>query len=336
MFVERQVELRFDVSSREARTHTNLSAVRTDALGLWLAGDETATVEHLAFRAGRFDDQRTFHLADFVDLPAGRDEEADIEGLARADGWLWAIGSHSLKRRRVKKGHPPDKARRRLGSVVREENRYILVRLPLVGATPAREDGSRRAEILAGPGRNLADLLADDPHLAPFVTIPSKDNGLDIEGIAVLDGRLFVGLRGPVLRGWAAMLEIRPESDPRRPGSLRLAPIDGRPYRTHFLNLGGLGVRDMCPHRGGLLILAGPTMSLDGPVRVLRWDPEDEPSVRHELELVGDLPHGNGNDHPEGITVLDGERLLVVHDSPSAARLTPEGGVLADIVRMPR
>ncbi|MEU4832624.1 DUF3616 domain-containing protein [Streptosporangium sp. NPDC023615] len=336
MFVERQVELRFDASSREARTHTNLSAVRTDALGLWLAGDETATVEHLAFRGGRYDDQRTFFLADFVDLPAEREEEADIEGLGRADGWLWAIGSHSLKRRRVKKGQPPHKARRRLAAVVREENRFILVRLPLVGATPVREDGSRRAEILAGPGRNLADLLAADPHLGPFVPIPSKDNGLDVEGIAVLGERLFAGLRGPVLRGWAAVLEIRPESDPRRPGALRLADVDGGPYRTHFLNLGGLGVRDMCPHRGGLLILAGPTMSLDGPVRLMRWEPPDEPSVVHEPEVVGDLPYGHGSDHPEGITVLDGDRLMVVYDSPSQARLTPQGGVLADIVRLPR
>jgi hypothetical protein len=336
MFVERQVELRFDASSREARTHTNLSAVRTDALGLWLAGDETATVEHLAFRGGRYDDQRTFFLADFVDLPAGREEEADIEGLGRADGWLWAIGSHSLKRRRIKRGHPPHKARRRLAAVVREENRFVLVRLPLVGATPVREDGSRRAEILSGPGRNLADLLAGDPHLGPFVSIPSKDNGLDVEGVAVLGGRLFVGLRGPVLRGWATVLEIRPESDPGRPGFLRLADIDGGPYRTHFLDLGGLGVRDMCPYRDGLLILAGPTMSLDGPVRLLRWDPRDEPSVLHEPVLVGDLPYGDGCDHPEGITVLDGDRLLVVHDSPSAQRLTPQGGVLADIVRMPR
>ncbi|GAA2869808.1 DUF3616 domain-containing protein [Streptosporangium fragile] len=336
MFVERQVELRFDAASREAATHTNLSAVRTDDLGIWLAGDETATVEHLTFREGRFCDQRTFYLADYVDLPAGREDEADIEGLARADGWLWAIGSHSLKRRRAKAHHSPDRVRRRLADVVREENRYILVRLPLAGSAPVREDGRRRAEILSGAGHNLADLVAKDPHLGPFTAIPSKDNGLDIEGIAVIGGRVFVGLRGPVLRGWAVLLEIRPESDPRRPGRLRPALIDGRPYRTHFLNLGGLGVRDLCPYEDGLLILAGPTMSLDGPIRVLRWRPGDGPSAAHRVETVMDLVHGDGHDHAEGIAALDGERLLVVYDNPAAARLTPEGGVLADIVRIPR
>ncbi|GAA3066817.1 DUF3616 domain-containing protein [Streptosporangium carneum] len=335
MHAERQIELRFHVTSREARTHTNLSAVRSDGLGLWLAGDETATVEHLTLREGRYDEQLTYALADFVDLPAGPEDEADIEGLARTDGWLWAIGSHSLKRKRVRRGHPAGKARRRLGSVVREENRYILVRLPLVGSVPVRADGGRTAAILSGRGRNLADLMIDDPHLAPFLKIPSKDNGLDVEGIAVLGDRMFVGLRGPVLRGWAVLLEIRPETDPRRPDRLLLAPIDGEPYRTHFLNLGGLGVRDLCPHGDDLLILAGPTMDLDGPVRLLRWRPGSTPSVEHDPEFVMSLPHGEGDDHAEGIAVLDGERLLVVYDSPSDTRLTPEGGVLADIVSLP-
>ncbi|WP_433241954.1 DUF3616 domain-containing protein [Streptosporangium sp. CA-135522] len=335
MPVERQVELRFHISSRQARTHTNLSAVRPDGLGLWVAGDETATVEYLGLRDGRYDDQRTFALADFVDLPAGPTQEADIEGLARADGWLWAIGSHSLKRKRVRRDHSPEKARRRLGTVVREENRYILVRLPLVGATPVRRDGPRAAAILCGPGSSLADLMVGDPHLTPFLAVPSKDNGLDVEGIAILDGRVFVGLRGPVLRGWAMLLEIRPQDHPRHPGRLRLAPIDEEPYRTHLLNLGGLGIRDLCPHRDGLLILAGPTMALDGPARVLRWRPTDGPAVEHDPEFVMDLPHGDGCDHPEGLAVLDDEHLLVVYDSPSAARLTSEGGVLADIVKLP-
>ncbi|WP_255278811.1 DUF3616 domain-containing protein [Actinomadura madurae] len=50
--------------------------------------------------------------------------------------------------------------------------------------------------------------------------------------------------------------------------------------------------------------------------------------------MLGDLPHGDGDDHAEGIAVLDepGTRLLVVYDSPSPERLTADGGVLADVV----
>ncbi|SEQ58865.1 Protein of unknown function [Nitrosomonas ureae] len=42
--------------------------------------------------------------------------------------------------------------------------------------------------------------------------IPGKDNGIDIEGLAcTLDGRVLVGMRGPVLRGIAIILELAPE-----------------------------------------------------------------------------------------------------------------------------
>ncbi|TDD76765.1 DUF3616 domain-containing protein [Actinomadura rubrisoli] len=357
MIVERRVELRFGRESQEADTHTNLSAVRQDGRCLWVAGDETATIERLTAavdgggRVTGFDGHTTVALSDLVPLPAGPDEEADIEGLARSDGWLWAIGSHSLKRKKIKAGQSAAKARKRLATVVREDNRFILARLPLVTGGDglpevARQDGGRTAAILGGHGDSLTDLLADDPHLAPFLTIPSKDNGIDIEGIAAHGDRLYVGLRGPVLRGWAVLMEIRPDGHPDDPRRLRLLPVgDGRDrYRTHFLDLGGLGIRDLCPHGDDLLVLTGPSMGLDGPVRVLRWRGAAKADAAEivtadELEVVGDLPYGEGDDHAEGIAVLEesngtGTRVLVVYDSPSPGRLTEDGGVLADVVNI--
>ncbi|MEU6720050.1 DUF3616 domain-containing protein [Nonomuraea sp. NPDC046802] len=317
-----QVELRFDQASQESQTHTNLSAIRRSPTGLWIAGDETATFEHLTWVGDHFGTQRTYPLADYVDLPAGRDEEADIEGLARADGHLWLVGSHSLKRRRVK-SKDPDKAADRLATVVREENRFILVRLPLRQGTEIPEPGA----IMAG-GRNLTTHLAGDRHLAPFLALPGKDNGLDVEGIAVVGERVYLGLRGPVLRGWAVLLELRVEDTGK--GRLRLR----EPYRKHFLDLSGLGVRDLCPDGDSLLLLAGPTMGLDGPVRVLRWHPGPEPRQvvpQDALETVLELPFGVGCDHPEGLALLGGGRLMVVYDSPSPGRITAAGGVLADV-----
>nr|WP_062335012.1 DUF3616 domain-containing protein [Herbidospora sakaeratensis] len=325
-----QVELRFAPGSA---IHHDLSAVRQDGRCLWVAGDEWAGVERLTWRDGAFQDHRTFRLAEFVDLPAGPDDEADIEGLARADGWLWAVGSHSLKRKRVKPGQNGDKARKRLATVVREENRFTLVRLPLVERDglpePVRADGARRAAILSGPGRNLADMLEHDPHLAPFLRLPGKDNGVDVEGIAVVGERVFVGLRGPVLRGWAVILEIRPEPDPHDPGRLRFAPVGDARYRTHFVDLDGLGIRDLCPIGDEVLILAGPTMTHDGPVKIVRWTPGNgfaDPPIH-----VADLTTGVRDDRPEGLAVLGDGRLMIVHDSPSPLRLTPEG-VWADVL----
>jgi hypothetical protein len=350
MLVERQIELVFGDLSREAQTHVNLSAVRKEGRCLWVAGDETATIERLTeVRDAEgvltgYADEVTYRLADFVDLPAGPDEEADLEGLASADGWLWAIGSHSLKRKRVKPEHSDRKSRRRLARIVREENRYILVRLPLEEGpdglpVPVRtaSDG-RTAAVLGGRGDSIADLLRDDPHLAPFLSIPSKDNGVDIEGVAVHGDRLYVGFRGPVLRGWAAMVEIWPETDPEDPHRLRLRSLNGELYHSHFLNLRGLGIRDLCPDGDDLLVLAGPSMALSGPVRLFRWKDavkSEAPEFVHDLVHVGDLPHGDGEDHAEGIVVV-GDRMLVVYDSPAQSRHTPNGGMLADLVRLPQ
>jgi hypothetical protein len=353
--VERTVRLAFSSASREAQTHTNLSAVRSDGPVLWVAGDETATIERFVADdpadPREYGAETTFRLADLVDLPGDDGEEADIEGLARSGPFLWAVGSHSLRRRRIKAGHDGEKALRRLAKVTGQANRQVLVRLPLAEVdglpAPVRDldaDGSRHSAAVFGThGPDLRDLLADDDHLAPFLPIPGKDNGLDVEGIAVTGERVYLGLRGPVLRGWAVVLELRPGTDPDDPRRLLLRPFDdGRGYRKHVLRLDGLGVRDLCPDGDDLLVLAGPTMDLDGPVRVYRWHAaaaaETAQVVRGgQLTREVELPYGEGDDHAEGIGLFgaDGARLVVVYDSPAARRLDDDGGVTADVVRLP-
>ena len=356
MTLERTVRLRFGDFSRAAATHTNLSAVRVDGRVLWIAGDETATVERLVAddpdAPTEYADEHTFRLADFIDLPGeDADEEADIEGLVRTGHFLWAVGSHSLRRKRIKGQHTGDKALRRLARVVGQDNRQILVRLPIADVdglpTPVPEiivDGERHLPAQLGRRDGLRTLLRDDEHLAPFLAIPGKDNGLDIEGIAVRGDRIYLGLRGPVLRGWAFVLELRPYVDPDDPGRLRLRPFDeGPPYRKHVLRLDGLGVRDLCPDGDDLLVLAGPTMDLDGPVRIYRWHGAcrvEMPAIVRDAALTRELEltYGEGDDHAEGMGLIGHpEDLLamVVFDSPAAVRLTDDGAVIADVVRLP-
>lgn len=210
--------------------------------------------------------------------------------------------------------------------------------------TPVREvtvDGVRHRAAALGKRDALRTLLRRDEHLAPFLDIPGKDNGLDIEGIAVRGDRVYLGLRGPVLRGWAFVLELRPYVDPDEPDRLRLTPFeDGRLYRKHVLDLDGLGVRDMCPHGDDLLILAGPTMDLDGPVRVYRWHGAavaEEPIIVRAglISRVLELTYGEGDDHAEGLTLVGDDRVLVVYDSPAPVRLTTDGAVIADVLKLP-
>jgi hypothetical protein len=344
MTVDRHVQLRFETGAVEAQTHVNLSAVRSDGRYLWIAGDETATIERLTAdeigRPAQYAEHVTFQLSDVLDLPGEAHEEVDVEGLTRVGPYLWAVGSHSSKRKKLKAEHSDAKAAKRLASVSAEPSRRVLARIAIEDDEPVtKTSGGHHSAALGSPG--LIDLLDDDDHLAPFLAIPGKDNGLDIEGIAAAGEpgceRLFLGLRGPVLRGWAVVLQLAPRADGDR---LELAKIgDGQRYHKHFLNLDGLGIRDLCVHGEDLLILAGPSMDLDGPVRIYRWRGAADisaPDVVHRDELVRelDLPYGEGDDHAEGIALLADDELLVVYDSPSPARLVEPGTVLADVVKL--
>lgn len=337
-----QVPLRFASPAVEAGTPVNLSAVRSDGPVLWVAGDETATVERLTAVDGAYQRHVTFPLAEVVELPGGPHDEVDVEGLARQGPYLWAVGSHSSRRKKIKDKHDDDKSVRRLARVRTEPSRRVVARLAIThdedglpGIVPEAPGGHTSAILPGG----ISQVLDDDEHLAPFLAIPGKDNGLDVEGVAVHEDSLYLGLRGPVLRGWAVVLEVAPV-DAARHGRLEPAELDGGSlYRKYFLDLGGLGVRDLCPDGGDLLVLAGPSMDLDGPVRVYRWHDAlagSPPQVvrRQALSRELDLPYGEGDDHAEGITLLPDRRLLVVYDSPAPARLVAPGTVLADVVAL--
>jgi hypothetical protein len=350
----RQIDLTFSdwrpLRHVEDPLHKDLSAVARVGDSLFLACDETASVERLRLlSAGSFGDHRHFALADFVDLPSGRDGEMDIEGLCAANGFLWIVGSHSVKRSKPKREeNSREAALARMEEVVREPNRHFLGRIPLVEEAPglyrlSRWDGERRpAWVRLGRKRSaLARWLAKDPHLSPFLQIPSKENGFDVEGIALQGDRAWLGLRGPVLRGHAVVLDL--DLAERRPGRLRARRVDGgMRYRKHLLDTRGLGIRDMRFNGNDLLLLVGPTMSLEGPAFVLRWRDaahDDASGVIDpaRIELVAELPYRLHADHPEGLELWpeDGDRaLLVIYDAPSPERTDPDSfTVRADVIR---
>lgn len=345
MSITRSAALRFQLEAVRSETHVNLSAVRTDGEHLWIGGDETATVERLTCddekQPTEYAEHVSYALADVIDLPGTATGEVDVEGLARNGPYLWAIGSHSGKRKKPKPHQSDAKAIKRLAKISPEPGRRVLARIAISDEhEPVREtSGGHRSAALGGPG--LLAVLADDPHLAPFLTIPGKDNGFDVEGIAVHGPpgreRVFLGLRGPVLRGWAVVLRVSPrEAD----GELVLRELGGGArYAKQFLDLDGLGVRDLCPRGDDLLVLAGPSMALDGPVRIYRWPGAahlETPGVvrRDELVLEAELPYGEGDDHAEGLALLPDGDLLVVYDSPAPERRPGPDTVLADVARL--
>ena len=222
--------------------------------------------------------------------------------------------------------------------VDREPNRHFLGRIPLVEEAPglfmpSRSDGGRRAAWARFGKRNsaLTRWLADDPHLGPFLTIPAKENGFDVEGLAVRGERIWLGLRGPVLRGHAVVLDLEITEKP--PGRLKARRIEGeRRYRKHLLDTRGLGIRDMRFDGDDLLLLVGPTMSLEGPAFVLRWRDAVHDDVSGvidpaRIDTVAELPYRLHADHPEGIDLWPEAGpggLLVIYDAPAPERTDPE------------
>lgn len=352
-----------DGSASAGEIRESISAVMQVGRHLWLGCDETATLERLTeLGDGRWGQHRSFRLADLLDLPGGADAEVDVEGLAWDPPYLWITGSHSRKRRRPDPDDEWDDFADALAGVDVAENRYLLARIPLErdpesgDLVPRRDcpdprDSSRTltAARLKGKGRDnaLMRALRRDPHLRKFIRLPGKDNGFDVEGLSAAGGRLFLGLRGPVLRGWAVVLEVRPD-ETDRPGRLKLARIGPgkRRYRKHFLDLDGLGVREITHLGNELLVLAGPTMDVHAPAAVFHWRGAvaaegDSVASGSRLRRLLELPHdvdGHG-DHPEGMCRfrgdgVRGDGLLVVYDAP--ARHRQQGGALrADVFGMP-
>jgi Protein of unknown function (DUF3616) len=331
---------------------TGLSALVEVGASLLTASDETSCLERLRRKPDkrgqtiRYASHERILLNDYLRFGVHPSAEADIEGLAFDGEYVWVVGSHSLVR---------PQPRRRDGSIARAAalrrledrmHRCLLARIPVDGETGelcasiGSSEGGRHAASLRvnRTGNPLIRALARDPHLGPFLRLPSKDNGLDIEGIAVHRERVFLGLRGPVLGGWAVVLEIR-VTDGRR-GELRVRPMSpsGARYRKHFLDLGGLGVRDLCMDGRDLLILAGPTMKLDGPAFVYRWpgaakSSQTRVTFNDALDTVLELPVGKKADHPEGMTLVradrNGRALMIVFEKASVRKRLGSASVQA-------
>lgn len=324
----------------------DLSAVAIDPNGrLWLASDEMSGVSRLEPCArGEFAGHEHIPLDKALALPEKK-EEIDIEGMDYADGSLWLVGSHTSTRKKVKGSKSERDNLERLARVSRRLNRFVVARLSNAGDEPMA------ARLPIGKAGNaLTDALLDDPHLGPFVSmshalpLASKENGFDVEGLAVRKDRLLIGLRGPVLRGWSLLLEIRVEDDEE--GGLRLIPIgkDDAVYRKHFVDLSGMGVRDLVWHGKDLLVLSGPTMDISGRQTLYRLEDAanlDADSItareNDRLQPLFDLPVGWNDDKAEGLALFDGlgePGLLVVYDAPREERLLGDYAVFADAFRL--
>jgi len=224
---------------------TDLSAIASTEDGAFVVvgSDEM----HEGTKTNRLDILRRrdtdYVWAHAIEVPVdGEDDEIDIEAITRhgASNVFYAVGSHSYVRKNVTN---------RPRSYEKNWERFIE---DSPDPRPSR-DRLVRLEIDAGTGellgavqdvRGLRKKLDEEDVFEHFGEIPSKENGIDIEGLASDGKSLFVGFRGPVFRfGFAPVLVFEPERV--RQAELRFVALDGR------------GIRDMARVEGGFLVLAG-------------------------------------------------------------------------------
>ena len=122
----------------------------------------------------------------------------------------------------------------RFGEVCESPLAYLLAYLPIepdakdMPCLARRLQNDRRALCLNGDAQTnpLARMLADNLNFGPYMAIPCKDKGFEIEGLAGDGRRLLLSLRRAKLRGWSALLEMAVEA---RGDQLRLVPTYAAP-----------------------------------------------------------------------------------------------------------
>ncbi|MCB1803185.1 MAG: DUF3616 domain-containing protein [Gammaproteobacteria bacterium] len=216
---------------------------------------------------------------------AADDLEVDIEAISFENGQLYVVGSHSCRRKRMSAELSLKKNRERLLQVQCQRSRARLYRIPF--------DADRGS--LGKPEHiDLSKRLRKDPLLGRFSGIPSKENGIDIEGMACRGGVLYLGFRGPVLRDNFVPVMLLSFDRPKG-------------YALRFVRLQGHGIRDMVALDSGFLLLTGPVNDAPGPFRLWWWDGEDQIPGRDrdvgETLLLGDVSTPGGA-KAEGIALL--------------------------------
>jgi Protein of unknown function (DUF3616) len=167
---------------------------------------------------------------------AGKYGDLDGEGVAVEKTYVYVVGSHSCS-----------------GGGKYKPSNYLLVRFKPASAVAFVGTGKPVIE----RSWRVADILLLTPELHVAYGLP-KGQGTNIEGLAVIDGTLYAGMRTPVDDGTAFIASARTD-DLFAPGHKRLKAVG----MTIRLSLGNnTGIRDLAALAdGSLLILSGPTKS---------------------------------------------------------------------------
>ncbi len=229
----------------------------------------------------------------------------DIEALVPVGDRLLLVGSHSRNKRCC-----PKKKRRRMQLLAHRGGRLEVVQALKMGndkwsgrmksaAACASKLFTKSVDAHALVGKVCAALVAADERGRCGCKGPDCPgcHTLNIEGAVAVSGRIWIGLRAPLVSGKAALL--------------RLAPL-GKRLRfdaAALLDLGGQGVRELAPGGARVWGIAGPP--LDSPACFELWSLEAA-GLRHGATLTPDKRRWPLPTSSEGLVVRGGKALVLV------------------------
>jgi hypothetical protein len=312
----------FDDGDFDPKYGKNISGLVFTKAYLLIGADEGATVLIL-----KRHDPSTFNYTGEIDgiiQLEQKSDEIDIEGVARGKNYVYVIGSHSRKRLEVKNDRDDDETVQdnlnRLAQTAIEPSRERLYRLKI---NPDGTFDKHDKQFLQS--MSLRNLILNHPVLAPFQVISSKENGIDIEGLAAVgDTQLYIGFRGPRLRGNdVPVMVLQPKAGKEADFKKKFREKDVT-QEVRYVNLDGLGIRGMAAVEKGFLILGGPVGDEPLPYHVFFWDGENtvpgkghrDAKQRH-IKTLCNIPVPDES-KAEGITILKEEQgsylFMIVYD----------------------
>jgi hypothetical protein len=222
------------------------------------------------------------------------DKDPDAEGAAYANGFFYVTGSHGRSRSTNKDN----------------DTSYAVFRFAVDPATgiPRVEPNEKKVAGVESTSR-LRDALRDDDLIKTSFNQPLAEGGVNIEGVAVKNGRMHFGLRGPSKDNYAFVLSVDADALFTADGDLK--------RKATALKLGkDTGIRDLAAVNDGILILAGPTRDESVAYSVWLWDGVStaaKPLATLDLSTAGDgakaeilLPLEEDNGNVRVLVMFDG------------------------------
>lgn len=239
----------------------------------------------------------------------GKPLDFDGESVAYDNGSFYVMGSH---------GQPRHPGKSEAETAAKAEASRRVFRIRFAPNSVDMKTGTFAKSATVTPSTRFFDIIRMQPDLAPWAELPLEKNGVSIEGMAVKDGQLYAGLRGPVIPGKGAVILSAPLG----------AVFDNRPGQAgiQFLDLGqdtdgkARGIRDMEVFGGGMLIVAGPVNDPPEGQAVKDGDYAIYAATGTSVRKLMDLKAYGAKDKPEAILPLESHdgvlRALLFFDGP--------------------